>query len=78
MDEIKLKYNLLHEENADLKSQLDTIYKQSKEYRKLVEKHRKLKAEKQYEVAFQTDLVCACVLFKYIATFIICIKNLSY
>ena len=54
---MKLKYNILHEENASLKSQVDTMHKQSKESRKIIEKHRELKAAKQNDAAVQTDLV---------------------
>ena len=52
LDEMKLKYNLLYEENAELKSQLDTMRKQLKENRKLVEKYRNLKDK------MEPDLVC--------------------
>ena len=58
LDEMKLKYNLLCEENAVLKSQLDTMHKQSKEDRKLVEKYMELKFEKELDAATLTDLVC--------------------
>ena len=58
LDEMKLKYNLLYEENADLKSQLDIMHKQSKENRKLVEKYMELKFEKEHDAATLTDLVC--------------------
>ena len=57
---MKLQYNLLHEENISLISQLDTMSKQSKENMRLFEKHRKLKVEKQQDVAVQADLVCKC------------------
>ena len=52
---MKLKCNKLCEENADLKSQLDTIHLQSKKNRKLVEKYRELKGETQHDA---DDLVC--------------------
>lgn len=55
LDEMKLKYNILLQENDSLKSQLDTMHKQSKESRKIIEKHRELKAD---DAAIQTDLVC--------------------
>ena len=60
---MKLKYNLLREENADLKSQLDTMCKQSKENRKLVERHKtEHKFGKQHDVAIQADLVAMCIM----------------
>ena len=63
---MKLKYNILHEENADLKSQLDTVQKQSKEYRKFVEKYRELKIKKQQDVTIQAKLVgVLCILKLY-------------
>ena len=64
---MKLKYNLIYEENANLKSQLDTIHKQSKENRKLVEKYMEHKFEKQHDAATQTDLVC---IFQYVASYV--------
>ena len=58
LDEMKLKNNLLCEENADLKSQLDTMHKQLKENRKLVEKYMEIEFKKEHDAATQTDLVC--------------------
>ena len=53
---MKIKCKLLQEENGELKSQLDTMHKQSN--RKLVEKYRDL-AEKVTDKEQQdTDLVC--------------------
>ena len=58
LDEMELKYKLLLGENADLKSQLDIMHKQSKENRKLIEKYSELKVEKQRDAAILADLVC--------------------
>ena len=55
LDEMKLKYNLLYEENVDLKSQLHTMHKEN---RKLVEKDMELEFEKQHDTTILMDLVC--------------------
>ena len=44
---MKLKYNLLYEENTELKSQLDTTQKHSN--KKLVEKYRELKDKEKHD-----------------------------
>ena len=62
LDEMTLKYNLLYEENADLKSQLDIMHKESKENRKLIDKYMELKFEKQHHAAVGTDLVCVIIM----------------
>ena len=60
---MKLEYNLLREENDNLKSQLDTMCKQSKKNTEFIEKHRKLEVEKQQDVAVQVDLVCVIYVY---------------
>ena len=45
------------EETDELKSQIDTVSKQSN--KELVEKYSKLKDEGKHDTATQTDLVCA-------------------
>ena len=57
---MKLKCNLLHEEIAQLKSQLDTLHKPTignliEKYKKLAEK---LKDKEQHDTATIIDLVC--------------------
>ena len=54
---MKLQYNLLLEEHDNIKSQLDTMCKLSKNTG-LIEKHGKLEVEKQQGVAVKVDLVC--------------------
>ena len=60
---MKIKYNLLYEENAELRSQVDILHKQLKENRKLVEKYRALKDKKQDDSDIPTDLVCTMYIF---------------
>ena len=55
---MKIKYNLLYEENAELKSQLDTVQKQLKENKKFIERYREDKDKKGHDVDTITDLVC--------------------
>ena len=56
---MKLKYELLYEENAVLGSQLDKVCKQLKENRKLVEMYRNLlKDKKQHDTTTRADMVC--------------------
>ena len=40
---MKIKYNLLNEENDELQSRLDVLYKQAAENKKVVEKYKELK-----------------------------------
>ena len=62
---MKIKCNLLYEENAKLKSQVDILHKQLKENRKLVEKYRELKDKKQDDADIPTYLVCTMYIFGY-------------
>ena len=59
---MKLNYDLLHEENVKLKSQLDYVNKTLEqlqvEHEKFVEKYGEMKDEKQHDIATQTDSVC--------------------
>lgn len=58
---MKLKCNLLHEENVQVKSQLATCTVHKQAITRLVEKYRKLAEnlkDKQHDIATQTDLVC--------------------
>ena len=50
---MKLKYHILHEENASLKSQLDTMHKQSKESRKIIENTESLKLQSKMMQLFK-------------------------
>ena len=58
---MKLNYNLLHEENVELQSQLDILHKKLEqsqvEKKRLVEKYREMKDKTQHDIAIQTDLV---------------------
>ena len=62
LEEMKLKFNLLDEENAKLESQIFVMHKQMEqskvEYRKLVGRCRELKDRQWNDVGCQTDLVC--------------------
>ena len=60
---MKIKYNLLYEENAELKSQVDILHKQLNEKRKLVEKYRELKDKKEDDTDILTGLVCIMYTF---------------
>ena len=64
---MKFKYNLLYEENADLKLQLHTLHNQLNENRKLVQKDTKYD-----DFAMQTDLVCNSVIVLFISLLPIC------
>ena len=61
---MKVKYNSLHEENADLKLRLHTMHNQLNEYKKLVEKDKE-----NDDFAVQTDVVCL-----YFTLYIACTK----
>ena len=58
-----MQYNLLCEEYDNLKSQLDTMCKQSRKNTEFIEKQRKLEVEKQQDVAVEVDLVCVIYVY---------------
>ena len=60
---MKLQYNLLLEENDNLKSQLDIMCKLSKKNTEFIEKRRKLEVEKQQDVAVEDYLVCVIYVY---------------
>ena len=65
---MKLQYNLLCEEHDNLRSQLDTMCKQSKKYIEFFEKHKELENKKQQDVAITVDLVRMCNVLYIIAS----------
>ena len=53
---MKVKYNVLQQENAELHSELDVANKEVNKYKILVKQSRELKDRKQHDTA----KVCSC------------------